>query len=84
MKILVTGGAGFIGSHLIDRLIERGDEVVCLDSFTDFSPPAIKRRNIKPHATNTRFTLVEGDVCQPKLVAAVFDRFRPEIGRAHV
>jgi UDP-glucuronate 4-epimerase len=78
LKILVTGGAGFLGSHLVDRLLERGDEVVCLDSFTDYYPPAIKRRNIKPHATNPRFTLVEGDICQPKLVAAVFERFRPE------
>ena len=77
VKILVTGGAGFIGSHLIDRLIERGDEVVCLDSFTDYYPPAVKRRNIKPHAANPRFTLVDGDICQPKLVAAVFERFRP-------
>lgn len=33
IKILVTGGAGFLGSHLIDRLIERGDEVICLDSL---------------------------------------------------
>jgi UDP-glucuronate 4-epimerase len=78
LKILVTGGAGFLGSHLIDRLMERGDEVVCLDSFTDYYAPAVKRRNIKPHANNPRFTLVEGDVCQPKLVAAVFDRFHPE------
>ena len=33
MKILVTGGAGFIGSHLIDRLIDKGEDVVCVDNF---------------------------------------------------
>jgi UDP-glucuronate 4-epimerase len=45
----VTGGAGFIGSHLIDRLLEKGKEVVCLDNFDDFYDPRIKRENTKPH-----------------------------------
>ena len=34
MKILVTGGAGFIGSHLVDRLLSKGDDVVCVDNYT--------------------------------------------------
>jgi UDP-glucuronate 4-epimerase len=46
MKILLTGGAGFIGSHLLERLIARGDEVAVIDDFNDYYDPAIKRRNL--------------------------------------
>ncbi|MFN3485042.1 MAG: NAD-dependent epimerase/dehydratase family protein, partial [Planctomycetota bacterium] len=45
MKILLTGVAGFIGSHLLERLLERGDDVAILDDFNDYYDPAIKRRN---------------------------------------
>jgi UDP-glucuronate 4-epimerase len=78
LKILVTGGAGFIGSHLIDRLVERGDEVLCLDAFNDFYSPAIKRRNIGRHVESDAITLVEGDVLDAKVTAEVFEGFRPE------
>lgn len=59
MKVLVTGGAGFIGSSVVVRLLERGDEVVILDNFNDFYDPAIKRANLKsiPGAR-----VVEGDI----------------------
>jgi len=46
MRILLTGGAGFIGSHLLERLIARGDDVAVLDDFNDYYDPAIKRRNL--------------------------------------
>ncbi|WP_017730050.1 SDR family oxidoreductase [Nafulsella turpanensis] len=56
-KVLVTGGAGFIGSHLVDRFLELGNEVVCLDNFsTGF------RRNIEQALQNSLFSLVEGDI----------------------
>ncbi len=48
IEILVTGGAGFIGSHLIKRLLEDGHEVICLDNFNDYYNPEIKKDNIKP------------------------------------
>lgn len=46
MKILLTGGAGFIGSHLLERLLARGDDVAVIDDFNDYYDPAIKRRNL--------------------------------------
>ena len=46
MRILVTGGAGFIGSHLAEKLLAVGHEVVILDDFNDFYDPQIKRANI--------------------------------------
>ncbi|MFN0048504.1 MAG: SDR family NAD(P)-dependent oxidoreductase [Cytophagales bacterium] len=62
MNILVTGGAGFVGSHLCDRLIAQGNKVICLDSFDEFYPKAIKKENIKELKENTKFHLITGDV----------------------
>ncbi|MEM3026881.1 MAG: NAD-dependent epimerase/dehydratase family protein [Thermoproteota archaeon] len=59
-KVLVTGGAGFIGSHLVDILIEKGCEVVVLDNFDDFYSG--KERNIVRHIGNEKFHLIRGDI----------------------
>ena len=56
-KILVTGGAGFIGSNLCEVLIEKGNKVVCLDNFATG-----KRENLEKLSTDTNFTLIEGDI----------------------
>ncbi len=68
-RILVTGGAGFIGSHLCERLLERGDEVVVLDNFNDFYDPAIKRENARLLGGAR---VVEGDIRDQELVARLF------------
>ena len=63
MRILVTGGAGFIGSHLCERLLEAGNEVICLDNF--FTG---RRENILSLLDNHRFELLRHDVIEPILL----------------
>ena len=68
MRALVTGGAGFIGSHICERLLKEGDEVVCLDNFDPYYAPSRKRGNIKPLLGSEKFNLVEGDIRDRELV----------------
>ncbi len=72
--MLVTGGAGFIGSHLVDRLLARGENVVCLDDFNDFYPPRIKRANVRSHLDSESYTLVEADLRDQDTLKSVFER----------
>ena len=74
MKILVTGGAGFIGSHVVETLLGRGDEVVVLDNFNDFYDPAIKRENVEGmmRLADGRLRVVEGDIRDADCVRSIF------------
>lgn len=67
-RIVVTGGAGFIGSHLCEALLRDNHEVIALDNFDDFYDPAIKHRNLKAAVKSDRFTLVEGDIRDERVV----------------
>ena len=69
-RVLVTGGAGFIGSHTCLVLLEQGHEIVVLDNFDNSSPEAVRR--VQELAGSTQLTLVEGDVRDPKAVDQAF------------
>ncbi len=71
MRVLITGGAGFIGSHLADRLLERGDEVLVIDNYATG-----RRDNLTPQ---DKLTVVEGTIADTDLVNKLFDDFKPEI-----
>jgi UDP-glucuronate 4-epimerase len=70
--ILVTGAAGFIGSHLTERLLGLGHQVVGLDNFDDFYSPEIKRNNIRNFTSTEGFSLVEGDIRDTELLEHIF------------
>jgi UDP-glucuronate 4-epimerase len=72
MKVLLTGGAGFIGSHFCRRLLANDHEVVILDNFNDYYDPNIKRNNIETLLTDSKVELVEGDILDSALLEQVF------------
>lgn len=65
---VVTGAAGFIGSHVCERLLALGWRVSGIDSFDEFYDPAVKRRNVVGFIGHPRFTLIEGDIRDPAAV----------------
>ncbi|MBI4169626.1 MAG: GDP-mannose 4,6-dehydratase [Acidobacteria bacterium] len=71
-SVLVTGGAGFIGSHLAEALLAAGREVVVLDNFDDFYHPEVKRRNLEALSGRPGFALVEGDIRDEGLIEDLF------------
>jgi UDP-glucuronate 4-epimerase len=73
MHYLVTGGAGFIGSHLCERLIQDSHSLVCLDNFNDFYDPEIKHRNVQLLISNPHFQLVQGDILDWPLLQKLFE-----------
>jgi UDP-glucuronate 4-epimerase len=79
MRVLVTGGAGFIGSHLVERLLNEGHEVTCLDNFDDFYDPRLKRENLRTTLTRDQFRLYEGDFRDAELLDRLFKEIQPEL-----
>lgn len=76
-SVLVTGGAGFIGSHVVDSLLAQSARVVVLDNFNDCYDPQIKRKNIHHNLSNPNFSLIEGDILDPVLMDSIFSQYQP-------
>ena len=70
MSILVTGAAGFIGSHVCLHLLDRGDEVIGLDNLNDYYDPGLKRARLARLEPWGNFTFVRGDIAEPGVIAA--------------
>lgn len=79
MNILVTGGAGFIGSHLCEKLINLGFNVICVDNFDKFYDPAIKEDNISKITGNRKFKLFRADICDLNQIDDVFSKNNVEL-----
>ena len=72
VNILVTGGAGFIGSHVCDALLARGERVICIDNFNDYYSPNRKKKNIAHNLNHPHFKLYYLDVTDKKRLKEVF------------
>lgn len=70
----MTGGAGFIGSHLCERLLAQGHSLLCLDNFDDYYSPALKMENLGEASRHAGFTLVKGDIRDAQLLERLFSR----------
>jgi UDP-glucuronate 4-epimerase len=73
--ILVTGGAGFIGSHLCEQLLALGNRVVCYDNFDPYYSPQHKTRNLAPIRRHSRFSLIRGDILDVDLLRTTMQTF---------
>ena len=79
MKILVTGGAGFIGSHFINYWLNKtDDQIICIDNFNDYYSPAIKEGNIEPFLDNPNFKLYRADICDLESMNTIFVQEKPD------
>ena len=76
MRILLTGGAGFIGSHLAERMLASRYEVWAVDNFDPYYDPKIKRRNLKPALSSRNFHLLEGDIRDRCFLEIVFKKVK--------
>jgi UDP-glucuronate 4-epimerase len=78
-RVLVTGGAGFIGSHLLEALLARGWETAAVDNFDDFYSPLIKRRNLEEVSRRGEVRLFETDIRDQANLRRAFEATKPEV-----
>ncbi len=79
MNILITGGAGFIGSHLSEKIIRLGHRVICIDNFNDYYDPAIKEHNLKDIIDDKNFTLYRADILDRSAIQEIFSAHNIDI-----
>ena len=79
MKAFITGGAGFIGSSLADRLLAEGHLVTIYDNFNDYYDPALKERNIAPNLDNANYDVIRGDIEDEKSLLAALSAKAPDV-----
>ena len=77
MKVLVTGAAGFIGSALALRLVERGDEVIGIDNHNDYYDPALKEARLSRYSEHPNYTHIRGNIADRELVEELFSLHKP-------
>jgi UDP-glucuronate 4-epimerase len=77
-RILVTGSAGFIGSHLTLRLLERGDTVIGLDNHNDYYDPAIKEARLAQFSGHSNYTHLRADLADRGAIEAAFTQYKPQ------
>ena len=73
MNLFITGGAGFIGSTLCDRMLECDNKIVVVDNFNDYYSPKLKEKNIKHNLDNKNYKLYRGDICDKNLLRKIFE-----------
>lgn len=74
MNILITGGAGFIGSTLADKLLSEGNKIIVLDNFNDYYDIRLKEQNVGVNVNNPNYKLYRGDICDRDLTEKVFSK----------
>lgn len=79
MNILVTGGAGFIGSHLAEKLIQRGDRVVLIDCINDYYDPKLKEKNLQYILKSSNATFIKGDILDTNILSDVFEKYKFDV-----
>jgi UDP-glucuronate 4-epimerase len=79
MKIIITGAAGFIGSHLTDFLLAREEHIIGIDNFDPFYDVKIKEKNIENALTYSTFSLYRTDICDFSSISDILDKEKPDI-----
>lgn len=72
MQVLITGGAGFIGSTLADKLLDKNVQVVVIDNFNEFYDKKLKEQNVAQNLDNPNYKLYRGDICDKEFLQKVF------------
>jgi UDP-glucuronate 4-epimerase len=78
MKVLLTGCAGFIGLHVAQLLLQRGDEVIGIDNLNDYYDPRLKHARLAELTPHPGFRFIEGDIADATTLNALFAQYRPQ------